>query len=63
MPTSKSPPERLLPRDLRCRWFRRGAPLVAVAAGLFLGMCPAFADDSPADPRRPNVVFIFADDK
>lgn len=59
----------LLPRNprgsklpLRVRLLRILATLIIAAAGLSQGVYPAIADAADAQPRKPNIVLILADD-
>ncbi len=45
-----------------CRLLRRIATLIIVELSLFVGTCHVFADGLGDKARRPNIVFIMADD-
>jgi len=52
-----------LPLPLHRRSSDVVAKFVVVAACLALGTGPAVADAADAQPRKPNIVLILADDK
>lgn len=62
MPVQSQPPNRPNTRFLGRRLLQRLATFIIVAVSLSQGMPTCFAENLKEKPRKPNIVFILADD-